>query len=75
MSDVSQLLGRALMRRSRRTAIRNAVRRVIRANKDIAAAVATLEKTMSRREAVTQVVYRNPALQAALMQELAKLLK
>jgi hypothetical protein len=51
------------------------VLRVLRANRDIAAAVAALEKTKSRREAVTQVINRNPAVRAALMQELAKLLK
>jgi len=75
MSFVIQTLYRPPRRRLNRTAIRNAVLRVLRANKDIAAAVAALEKTRSRREAVTQVINRNPAVQAAVMQELAKLWK
>ena len=73
MSFVSQLLTRPAKGRPSRTATRNAVQRVIRANKDIAAAVAALKKTKGVRAAVTEVINRNPAIQAALMQELAKL--
>jgi len=75
MGFVGQLLTRPVKGRSSRTATRNAVQRVIRANKDIAAAVDALKKTKSVRAAVTEVINRNPAIQAALMQELAKLRK
>ncbi len=73
MAFVSQLLGRPLMGRLNRTATRNAVQRVIRANKDIAAAVDTLKKTKPVRDAITQVINRNPSIQAALLQEITKL--
>lgn len=75
MAYVLQTLYRRPRRRLNRRTIRNAVLRVLRANKDITAAVAALQKTMSRREAVTLVINRNPAVQTALMQELAKLWK
>jgi hypothetical protein len=65
------------VRKPSKIAIKAAVLRVLRANKDLAAAVARLAETKGggpngRRAAIKEVIERNPAFKAALALELLR---
>jgi hypothetical protein len=61
------------VRKSSKNANRAALGRVLRANKDLATAVAALTKTKgSRQAAVKEVMEKNPAFKMALAVELLK---
>jgi hypothetical protein len=60
------------VRKSSKNANRAALGRVLRANKDLAKAVATLAKTKGRQAAIKEVMEKNPAFKMALAVELLK---
>jgi|RhiMetdeSRZDD1v2_1073273.scaffolds.fasta_scaffold1730763_2 hypothetical protein len=61
------------VRKSSKNANRAALGRVLRANKDLAKAVAALTKTKgSRQAAIKEVMEKNPAFKMALAVELLK---
>jgi len=60
------------VRKSSKNANRAALGRVLRANKDIAKAVAALAKTKGRQAAIKEVMEKNPAFKMALAVELLK---
>jgi hypothetical protein len=60
------------VRKSSKNANRAALGRVLRANKDLAKAVAALTKTKGRQAAVKEVMEKNPAFKMALAVELLK---
>jgi hypothetical protein len=69
MGFVGQLFRSNIGKKSR-GATRSAVIRVIKENKDIAQAVDALAKTKSRKDAVLEVISRNPAIRSALAREI-----
>jgi hypothetical protein len=71
MGFVGQLFQSHIGKLGRR-ATRSAVLRVIKENKDIAQAVDALAKTKQRKDAVLEVISRNPAVQSALAREILK---
>jgi hypothetical protein len=60
------------VRKSSKNANRAALGRVLRANKDLAKAVAALAKTKGRQAAIKEVMEKNPAFKMALAVELLK---
>jgi MoxR-like ATPase len=60
------------IRKSSKNANRAALGRVLRANKDLAKAVAALAKTKGRQAAIKEVMEKNPAFKMALAVELLK---
>jgi MoxR-like ATPase len=60
------------VRKSSKNANRAALGRVLRANKDLAKAVAALAKTKGRQAEIKEVMEKNPAFKMALAVELLK---
>jgi MoxR-like ATPase len=60
------------VRKSSKNTNRSALGRVLRANKDLAKAVAALTKTKGRQAAIKEVMEKNPAFKMALAVELLK---
>jgi len=60
------------VRKSSKNTNRAALGRVLRANKDLAKAVAALAKTKGRQAAIKEVMEKNPAFKMALAVELLK---
>jgi MoxR-like ATPase len=60
------------VRKSSKNANRAALGKVLRANKDLAKAVAALAKTKGRQAAIKEVMEKNPAFKMALAVELLK---
>ena len=60
------------VRKSSKNANRAALGRVLRANRDLAKAVAALAKTKGRQAAIKEVMEKNPAFKMALAVELLK---
>jgi MoxR-like ATPase len=60
------------VRKSSKNTNRAALGKVLRANKDLAKAVADLTKTKGRQAAIKEVMEKNPAFKMALAVELLK---